>query len=45
MISGGQSDPDRPTRVSFIIDGRTYNVGNIFYPSGDSQLACQMDNS
>ena len=27
MISGGQSDPDRPTRVSFIIDGRTYNVG------------------
>ena len=39
MISGGQSDPDRPTRVSFIIDGRTYNVGNIYYPDGDSQLA------
>ena len=39
MISGGQSDPDRPTRVSFIIDGRTYNVGNVYYPSGDSQLA------
>ena len=39
MISGGQSDPDRPTRVSFIIDGRAYNVGNVYYPSGDSQLA------
>ncbi|HZJ99863.1 MAG TPA: hypothetical protein VFC79_07645 [Tissierellaceae bacterium] len=39
MISGGQSDPDRPARVSFIIDGRTYNVGNVYYPSGDSQLA------
>ncbi len=39
MISGGQSDPERPTRVSFIIDGRTYNVGNVYYPSGDSQLA------
>ena len=39
MISGGQSDPDRPTHVSFIIDGRTYNVGNVYYPSGDSQLA------
>ncbi|SHJ75508.1 hypothetical protein SAMN02745248_00846 [Hathewaya proteolytica DSM 3090] len=39
MISGGQSDPDRRTRVSFIIDGRTYNVGNVYYPSGDSQLA------
>ena len=39
IISGGQSDPDRPTRVSFIIDGRTYNVGNIYYPDGDSQLA------
>ncbi len=39
MVSGGQSDPDNPTRVSFIIDGRTYNVGNVYYPSGDSQLA------
>lgn len=39
MVSGGQSDPDRPTRVSFIIDGRTYSVGNVYYPSGDSQLA------
>lgn len=38
-ISGGQSDPDNPTRVSFNIDGRTYSVGNVYYPSGDSQLA------
>lgn len=39
MVSGGQSDPDNPTRVSFQIGGRTFNVGNIYYPSGDSQLA------
>ena len=39
MVSGGQSDPDNPTRVRFIIDVRTYNVGNVYYPSGDSQLA------
>ena len=39
MVSGGQSDPDNPTRVRFIIDGRTYNVGNVYYPSGDSQFA------
>lgn len=38
-VSGGQSDPDNPTQVSFIIGGTTYNVGNVFYPSGDSQLA------
>ncbi len=38
-VSGGQSDPDNPTRVSFTINGTTYNVGNIYYPSGDSQLA------
>lgn len=38
-VSGGQSDPDNPTRVSFTIAGTTYNVGNVFYPSGDSQLA------
>ena len=38
-ISGGQSDPDNPTRVSFNVSGTTYNVGNIFYPEGDSQLA------
>lgn len=38
-VSGGQSDPDHPTRVSFSIGGRTYNVGNVYYPSGDSQLA------
>lgn len=39
MVGGGQSDPDRPTRVSFIIGGTTYNVGNVYYPEGDSQLA------
>lgn len=39
MISGGQSDPDNPTRVSFHINGKIYNVGNIYYPEGDSQLA------
>lgn len=38
-VSGGQSDPDRPARVQFTIGGRTYNVGNVYYPSGDSQLA------
>lgn len=38
-VSGGQSDPDTPTRVRFNIGGRTYNVGNVYYPSGDSQLA------
>lgn len=38
-VSGGQSDPDNPTRASFSIDGRAYNVGNVYYPSGDSQLA------
>ena len=38
-VSGGQSDPDTPTRVSFNIGGKTYNVGNVYYPEGDSQLA------
>jgi hypothetical protein len=39
MVSGGQSDPDRPARVTFYISGVAYNVGNVYYPSGDSQLA------
>lgn len=38
-ISRGQSDPDNPTRVSFNINGTTYNVENVYYPSGDSQVA------
>lgn len=38
-VSGGQSDPDRPTRASFNIGGQTYSVGNVYYPKGDSQLA------
>lgn len=38
-VSGGQSDPDNPTRVSFHIGGTTYNVSNVYYPDGDSQIA------
>lgn len=38
-VSGGQSDPDNPTKVSFNVGGTTYNVGNVYYPNGDSQLA------
>ncbi|HKM34732.1 MAG TPA: hypothetical protein VJY54_08320, partial [Lachnospiraceae bacterium] len=38
-VSGGQSDPDHPTSVSFQIAGITYHVGNVFYPKGDSQIA------
>lgn len=38
-ISGGQSDPDNPTSVTFTIDGTQYRVGNVYYPEGGSQLA------
>lgn len=38
-VSGGQSDPDNPTSISFNIAGTTYHVGNVFYPNGDSQIA------
>lgn len=38
-VSGGQSDPDHPVTVKFVISGRTYTVGNVYYPDGDSQLA------
>jgi hypothetical protein len=38
-VSGGQSDPDNPTCVSFNIGGTAYNVSNVFYPDGESQLA------
>ena len=38
-VSGGQSDPDDPVSVQFIIEGRTYTVSNVYYPEGDSQLA------
>lgn len=38
-VSGGKSDPDNPTSVSFNIGGTTYTVSNVFYPDGDSQLA------
>lgn len=37
-VSGGQSDPDSPTTVRFHINGTTYTVSNVYYPSGDSQL-------
>lgn len=37
-VSGGQSDPDQSTWVSFKIAGATYTVSNVFYPDGDSQL-------
>jgi hypothetical protein len=38
-VGGGQSDPDRPARVTFNIGGAVYSAGNVYYPSGDSQLA------
>ena len=38
-VSGGQSDPDNPARVTFTIDGRDYHVDNVYYPEGDSRLA------
>ena len=38
-VGGGQSDPDKPVSVTFTIGGRSYHVGNVYYPSGDSQLA------
>jgi hypothetical protein len=38
-VSGGQSDPDDPAAVTFMIDGVAYTAGNVFYPAGESQLA------
>jgi len=38
-VSGGQSDPDNPVSVRFIIEGTSYTVSNVYYPDGDSQLA------
>lgn len=38
-VSGGQSDPDNPVSVTFYIGGRSYRVSNVYYPSGDSQIA------
>lgn len=38
-VSGGQSDPDNPARATFNIGGTAYSAGNVYYPSGDSQLA------
>ena len=48
-VSGGQSDPDNPVTVRFVIQGRTYTVSNVYYPDGDSQLvwvaSCRMKNT
>lgn len=38
-VRGGQSDPDYPVSVTFDVAGRRYTVNNVYYPSGDSQLA------
>lgn len=38
-IRGGQSDPDNPVSVTFDVAGQRYTVDNVYYPSGDSQLA------
>ena len=38
-VSGGQSAPDKPVSATFTVNGRSYRVNNIYYPSGDSQLA------
>lgn len=38
-VSGGQSDPDNPVSVQFLIQGTTYTVSNVYYPEGDGQLA------
>ena len=37
-VSGGQSDPDNDTTVSFNIRGSRYTVSNVYYPDGDSQI-------
>jgi len=37
-VSGGQSDPDRPVSVSFIILGQEYIVENVYYPEDGQQL-------
>lgn len=38
-VHGGQSDPDNPVSVTFNVNGKSYTVNNVYYPSGDSQLA------
>ncbi|WP_455436174.1 hypothetical protein [Hungatella hathewayi] len=37
-VGGGRANPDRPVTARFNINGRTYTVRNIYYPSGDEQL-------
>lgn len=38
-VSGGESNPDQPMTVYFEILGKKYQVNNVFYPNGESQLA------
>lgn len=38
-VSGGQSDPDHPVTVTFKVNGKIYRVNQVYYPSGDSQIA------
>lgn len=38
-VRGGQSDPDHPVSVEFLVGGRSMTVENVYYPEGDSQLA------
>lgn len=38
-VSGGESNPDQPMTVYFEILGKKYQVSNVFYPNGESQLA------
>lgn len=37
-VSGGQADPDHPVKVKFLINGSSYTVDNVYYPSEASQL-------
>ena len=30
-VSGGQSDPDNPVTVQFVIEGSTYTISNVYY--------------
>lgn len=41
-VSGGQADPDHPVKVEFEINGTSYTVNNVYYPSGSSQLVWVM---
>ena len=38
-VHGGESNPDKPVTATFYVGGNSYTASNIYYPSGDSQLA------